>query len=203
MNLTNAPMDILARLREGDSSAFNEIFKQFHKAVFYFANKLVENKEEAEDIAQVTFTKLWKHRDQFETVEKLKAFLYITARNRCLDYIKLRKARETDIKTIQYLAQKEWEDTENRIIKADILRSVYYRIELLPKKQKMIFKMLYWENLSFREIGERLNMTPANIRMHKSLAIKNLRALLERSNLLCWLLSFLPAASFTGLLLPF
>ena len=195
-------MDIISRLNKGDSLAFNEIFKQFHKAIFYFANKLIENREEAEDIAQVTFIKLWEHRTQFDSPEKLKAFIYITARNRCLDYIKLRKARESDIKIIQYLSQKETE-IENRIIKADILRSVFFHVESLPKKQQMIFKMFYWENKSFGEIEEILNMSQANIRMHKSLAVKNLRAMLGRSNLFTWLLTLLSGALLTGYLLLF
>jgi RNA polymerase sigma-70 factor (family 1) len=182
MHLTNLPGDMIRRLQNSDQRSFDLVYKQFHKAIHFFVKNLIDNANDAEDIAQDTFIKFWERRHDFETHENIKAFLYITARNAGLDYLKLKKGRESDHKILQHISQKEM-TIENQIIAADLLRRVYFGVDCLPKKQRQVFKMLYIDKLSFKEIGERLNMNIATVRMHKALAKKHLRSLLGSNSL--------------------
>lgn len=183
MLLTNLPGDMIKRLQNNDQRSFDVVYKQFHKAIYYFANRLVDNGNEAEDIAQDTFIKFWERRHSFETSDNIKAFLYITAKNACLDSLKIKKSRETDHKILQQISRKET-NIENGIIAADLLRRVYYGVDYLPKKQRQVFKMHFVDKLSLQEIESRLNMSATAVRMQKSLAIKNLRSILGGNSLL-------------------
>jgi RNA polymerase sigma-70 factor (ECF subfamily) len=53
----------VSKLKEGDVTSFDDIFKKYHKKVYYFANSYLKNKEEAEDVVQEVFMNIWRHRD--------------------------------------------------------------------------------------------------------------------------------------------
>lgn len=171
---TNLPGDIIYRLRNDDPKAFDLVYRQYYGAIFYLANRMVDNTPEAEDVTQNTFIKFWNYRTKFETPEKIKAFLYITASNACRDCLKIRKGREKDHRIIGLISKKE-ATIENEIIRADLLRQVYQLAGNLPDKQQKVFKMLYVENRTYKEVEEELDMSPTTVRMHKSLALKNLK----------------------------
>lgn len=79
------------RLASGDVSAFEAVFRQYYPRVRAFALGLTKEASDADDIAQQVFVKLWTHRSQLVTVRNLDAYLFKTARNTFLDYIRSRK----------------------------------------------------------------------------------------------------------------
>ena len=67
---------IIKKLKEGDVLSFDEIFKKYHKKVYYFALSYLKNKEEAEDIVQEVFMNLWKYRDQINEYYVFSKYLF-------------------------------------------------------------------------------------------------------------------------------
>ena len=191
-NFTNLPGDIVHRLQSDDPQALDFVYHQYHKPIFYLVNRMVDNTSQAEDITQETFIKFWNIRKNFQTPENIRAFLYIAASNACRDYLREKKRKEKDHRIIQIISRKEM-NIENAIIKADLLRQVYQCADNLPDKQQKVFKMLYVENRTYKEIEKELDMSPTTVRMHKSLALKNLRNMFGANSFLTLLFVCLTA----------
>lgn len=91
---------VLVRFQKGDARAFQEVFDFYYDNIFYFVYKLLESKEDAEDVAIQIFDKLFRMHTQFETVPNIKAFLFISARNLSFNYIRARQYREEREKSL-------------------------------------------------------------------------------------------------------
>ena len=80
----------IAAFQNGDKEAFNHVFNMFYKRVCFFAAGIV-NEDGAEDIVQDAFIKLWERRNSFNNLNAIKAFLYLTTKNSCINTYKHQK----------------------------------------------------------------------------------------------------------------
>src|ERR1043165_4743795 len=83
--------EIIDGLQRNDSRIFDYLFNEYYTQLQYFAERLVSNREEAQDIVITVFRKFWSLKDNFQSNNNIKAFLYITIRNQCLDYLRYRQ----------------------------------------------------------------------------------------------------------------
>jgi len=148
----------------------------------------VDNQLEAEDIVAESFIKLWHKHNDFETLTNIKAFLFITTKNSCLNYIK-KIERQTSIhEQLQREGVSFEEDINFAEIEAEMLQQLYTEIERLPRKCKNIFKLIYLEGLKTDEIAQRLEISNKTVLNQKLRAIQLLRSALFKKNLLYLLL---------------
>src|ERR1700759_2439708 len=75
----------------GEEETFDYFFRQYFAALSFFAQSIIRNQEDAKDIVQDCFLKLWEIDTVEEKVEATKSFLYTMVRNRCIDYVRRRK----------------------------------------------------------------------------------------------------------------
>lgn len=172
----------------GEHKALEAVFNRHYRALWYFAHSLIDDKWEAEDIVVDSFLKLWKLRDNFETDQNMKAFLYITTRNACFNYLKHVEVRRYSHKELRYLhgevIEENVEDViDCKIIESEVLREIVHEVKSLPPAMNAVFKLLL-HGLSTDEISRKLNLSPATIRVQKSKAIKVIRLALARKKLL-------------------
>ena len=78
--------NIVTDIRGGDKDSFKEFFEDYYPILCVFSSKYVKNEEQCKDIAQETLLSYWEKRADFEDIYKVKGFLYMVARNRCLNY---------------------------------------------------------------------------------------------------------------------
>lgn len=182
--------DIISGFHKGNSRAFDLLFDMFFPALCYFANKLIEDRQEAEDIVLDTFQKLWARREHFESMPNVKAFLYITVRNTCLNYLRYRDTqRKRAREMLKSLPEKFEEDAEQHRIRAEVLRNIYTEIEKLPVKCREVFELAFFEDLKTNEIAGRLHISESTVRNQKARALQLLRyALSGRELLMLYLL---------------
>ncbi len=187
--MQNPGHQIIAGFREGNKEAFAAVYKSHYAALFFFVKRFVVDRAEAEDITAETFIKLWKIRQNFESHQNIKAFLYITARNACLDCLRARQRSTGMQQEMLYLLLQQNDMTFiHDEIRADVLTQVKEKIEDLPPKCKQIFKMAFFERLKNGEIAERLGLTLQTVKNQKVRAIKLLRLALKRDLVLLTLL---------------
>lgn len=155
-------------------------FDCFYLDVFYFARKMLDdNDEEAKDIALQVFQKLFVIHDQFATASNIKAFLFISTRNSCLNF--LRYVRNNHGKHKEFVQKMEDDyklmlenDTEITIM--DMLASA---INNLPEACQRIFRLLYFEGFKPAEVAEKLQITVDNVYNQRKRAIQLLRISLK------------------------
>jgi len=139
-----------------------------------FALQILQDEEEAKDVLQDIFLKLWQKRDELEKVENLDAFAMRMTRNRCLDVIKSRRTVSMEgIKKIN-LADENWSDTDH-LENADSVSLVKRIISELPDIQRTIIQLRDIEQLEYEEIAEATEMNVNAIRVNLSRARKKVR----------------------------
>jgi RNA polymerase sigma-70 factor (family 1) len=179
----------IAAFKRGETHALNHVFKLYNRPLRYFAEQLTGDRQEAEDIVAETFIKLWKRHPHFETALNIRAFLYITARNACLDFLNYTKKQHERKKELTYLSSDDEQPIIHTMIKAEILGEIYREIEQLPTECKKVFKMSYLEGLRNQEIADQLNLSVHTVKNQKARAIKLMRVRLNISQLILFLLS--------------
>ncbi|QIH34469.1 sigma-70 family RNA polymerase sigma factor [Sphingobacterium sp. DR205] len=178
MNSDNMTQDFLAlKFAEGDRHAFSEIFHKFQPALVFFANRMIfrYHLNDAEEIVQDIFVKLYDKRASFKTFESVKAFLYISAKNACLNRIEKEKVRLR--RYDHYIAA--FDESEDKILNdmiySEVVREISSEIDLLPTKCRQIMKQFFEQDRSTKEIAEDLEITVSTVKAQKARAISILK----------------------------
>jgi RNA polymerase sigma-70 factor (ECF subfamily) len=184
--MKNPGHQIIAGFQQGSKEAFAAVYNMHYSRLYGFIKKLVDDREEAQDITAETFVKLWKLHANFNTAENIKAFLYITARNACMDYLRYRQRQTANKQELGYVLLQEESSvptTTNDEIKTEVLKQVHNEIENLPAQCRRIFKMAWLEGKKNAQIAEQLALTEQTIRNQKARAVKILRVALANYNM--------------------
>lgn len=191
--------DLLTQFSEGDAGAFTAIYNEYYPTLYYFVKRFINEREDAEDITADIFVRLWKLHANFNSINNIKAFLYITARNTCLDFLRLRQRQNEKHKELLYvLLQEPAEGILKDDLKTEILKFIYEEIENLPPSPRRVFKMSYLDGLSNEAIAKKLHINNQSVRNHKQRAIKFLRmAILSRNILAASFIYLYPLAHLT------
>ena len=169
---------LVRRFINGDSAALKTIYDRFFMHLYYFAYRITQNNTEAEDIAVVTLEILLRRHENFVTINNIKAFLFITVKNKCLKYLDATKRHRASEQEISILIDPKEDYVLAQMVRSEFLMEVYREIESLPPVRKTVFKMLFIDGLDSQEIARQLKMTPAAVYNNKLKALKQLRNIL-------------------------
>ncbi|MET3877098.1 RNA polymerase sigma-70 factor (family 1) [Chitinophaga sp. OAE865] len=178
---------LLQKFAGGEQSAFRFIFNQHYKALCYFAFTIVADAQEAEDLVQETFSKLWNKRGDFQSAASIKAFLFIATKNACLNFLKSRERLHVKEKEFSYLqedeATTEMAGFDPVLTETEIIHQLYEEIERLPTQCRRIFKLSYLEGRKNEEIATSLQISYNTVRAQKLRALKLIRSSLIKKNI--------------------
>ena len=142
--------------------------------LYRLAHFLLQNKEEAEDILQDVFLKLWTNKHKLHAYNSIEAFAMTITKNLCLDKLKQAKRKQwVDIEDMNLRAPDATPD--QRFEQTDNAQKVQELLETLPEQQKLVLHLRDVEGFSFEEIEQITNLTINNIRVLLSRARKNVR----------------------------
>ncbi len=185
--------DLLSRLQERDEEAFNEIFLALYPRLCLFAERFVQDSSDAEDIVEEAFIKLWNQPVLFNDDEHLKASLYRSIRNACLNFLKVNQ-RRVDRDSFFFEERGEYDEATylSEITRTELLAELYAAIsELPPQAQKVIIKS-YIEGQSNQEVADDLSLSINTVKNHKQHGLALLRKKLsDNSYFLLFILSSL------------
>lgn len=168
---------VIDGLKNNESRVFDYLFNEYYTQLQYFAERLISNREEAQDIVITAFRKFWSIKDNFQTANNIKAFFYITVRNQCLDYLRY-KQRFNEVKKeyeSHLLSADELQQTDNLIIETDLINKIYLEVQKLPNRCREIFILTYFKGLKTKEIAHALQISESAVTTQRSLAIKYLK----------------------------
>jgi RNA polymerase sigma-70 factor (ECF subfamily) len=178
-----AQYDLIARYNRGDPAAFNRIYDEYYPVIYTFVRRFINAEHDAKDIVTDTFLKLLNPGIHFENQLKLKAFLYLTAKNACFDYLKHIRFRQ---KFENELLNLWLEETENLMEaaedRAEIQDRVRRAIEGLPDKCRLVFILYFTGGLKNSEIAARLKISEKTVSNQRSLAVKLLKITILKIN---------------------
>lgn len=139
-----------------------------------FALQILQDEEEAKDVLQDVFLKLWQKRDELVKVENLEAFAFRMIRNRCLDAIRARRTVSMDVVKKGHIPDEESSETDH-LEYTDSVSLVKQIIIGLPDLQRTVIQMRDVEQLEYEEIAEVTQLNVNAIRVNLSRARKKVR----------------------------
>jgi len=162
-------IELLMRLKKGDEHAFEIIFKRYYAPMVLFAVNYLHDKDRSESIVQDVFVKFWEKRSVLE-ISSLRGYLVVSIRNRCHNEQKrlgvvrsYEKYVDSDDGVWPQYQDKESVERINRVI------------EELPPRRKIIFKMSRIDGLKYKEIADKLAISPKTVEVQMGKALKYLR----------------------------
>ncbi|MCB0795903.1 MAG: RNA polymerase sigma-70 factor [Flavobacteriales bacterium] len=178
--------DQLHRLASGDLSAMESLFKEHFAPLSIFAFQYLKDRDQAEDLVQELFIRIWEGRSELQVKTSIKAYLYASVRNRCLNALKAAK-RVVPLDAVGQEPMEEEEGDEDLLtLRAARVRAA---IEGLPEERRKVFRMSRYEGLKYQEIADRLGISAKTVENQMGKALKTLRVeLADLMPLIAWLL---------------
>jgi len=149
---------IIEQLREGSKEAFHLLFDTFGPKIHAFALSYLKNKEDAEELLQDVFLKLWEIRASLDVSKNIKSLLFKISINLIYDFIR-RKNIEKAYLNYSGLSQSYSNNTWNEVIYNDMLENLNLLVNTMPKQRQRIFQLSKEAGLSNDEIAKELNLS--------------------------------------------
>ncbi|WP_026902915.1 RNA polymerase sigma-70 factor [Pedobacter glucosidilyticus] len=163
-------------LQQGYEQAFKQIYERYKGVLYLHAVKMLKDRDEAQDVVQEIFTKLWDKRETIIINTTLSAYLYTAIRNKILDIFSHEKVVATHQQSLQdFINQGEYQ-TDNYMLEKELIVLIEKEISALPTKMKEVFELSRRKNLSYSQIAEQLDISENTVRKHISKALSRLRS---------------------------
>jgi RNA polymerase sigma-70 factor, ECF subfamily len=174
--MDSSEQQLLERIKAGDESAFESLFRAHYSILCAFSRKFVANSDEAEEIVQDLFLTLWEKRMDFLPTLSLRSYLFASVRNSCLNHLKHLKVRDKHqshslAQPVEFAA-----DPGEALQAAELQARIGLAIETLPDRCGEIFKMSRFEGMKYQEIADQLQLSPRTVEVQIGKALKLLRA---------------------------
>jgi RNA polymerase sigma-70 factor (ECF subfamily) len=174
----NPDKNIVAGLKNGDHHAFEYFFKKYSKRVYGFAFKMLNNKHESENMVQVIFMKLWENREFLDENLSLKSYLFQITRNTVTNLLKRKIHHQV---YLDYMKGSEsCNNMDDEIEYQELNKEIENSIEGLPERRKAMFLMSRYENMSYKEIAAKLNVSVNTVDTQIRHALKYLKEELKK-----------------------
>lgn len=157
----------------GDKESFGKIYQMFYKRIYRFCAINLYQQEIAQDICQETFVKAWRSIDSFQFKQggSFQAFLFRIARNLIIDFS--RKKKNVSLENYQEIEQHD--DIEERIDQASEEEHLHKVLDKLDSDEKQLIVLRYFEDLSFSELSQVVNIKEGALRVKVHRILKKIK----------------------------
>ncbi len=151
---------------------FEGLFRDYFKPLVNFARKFLPDIDDAKEIVHDVFINLWEKKQTIDLQNSVKSYLYTSVNNRCLNFIRDNK---------KFNDNAELETADSSIPPADNFSEIEIQaiidrtLQNLSPKVREVFKLSRYENLKYKEIAEKLDISQKTVESHISAALKELR----------------------------
>ncbi|MDR0700323.1 MAG: RNA polymerase sigma-70 factor [Tannerella sp.] len=173
MNVTS---ETLRELKKGDHKAFEAVFLSYFDKVKRFIAGLVRSEDDAEDLAQDVFAKLWTERETINTQFSFNAFLYTMSRNAAYNYLKHKLVQTNYVN--EYIQREETDTPEELMFAKEIDLLIEMALCRMTEKKREIYRMSRNEGLSNDEIAARLNISRKTVENNLTMVLREIRKII-------------------------
>lgn len=176
---------LIESIKKGDQKSFEFLFKSYYSDLCKYARNIVHNETTAEDLVMDIFVKIWEAESKLGISSSLSGYLYQSVHNHCLNYLTRRHKQfsELNAETIKLLntliSPDASFDPSEGINLAELSNRIEQSIEHLPEGCRKIFILSRTEELSHKEIAQRLGISENTVKVQIYRALIKLRILLK------------------------
>lgn len=180
-------VECISKIKDGDATAFKELFFAYKDALFGYACKLCRSQEMAEEAVQEVFMKVWIGRQQLDPALSIRAYLHTAIRHCVFNALKKAALDETLRQTVFRHQPVAANTTEDDVMAAELQRMKSKMLDMLPPQRKLIFCLSRIEGLSHEEIALRLGISKNTVKDQIVKASRFLRQQLHAHQVLFYL----------------
>lgn len=179
-------LENIQKAKEGDQMSFKYLLDTYWAYVFYYQLKNISNENDAEDVTIQTFSKAFDKINTYNDNYKFGTWLISISKNVYIDYIRKRKitinasTHSSDIEEVKQIVDDAL-SPEDKIIKEQNLEKLLKDIKQLKPKYQEVIQLRFFQELSYKEISQKLNDPINNIKV-KLLRAKKLLAEIIKEN---------------------
>ncbi len=179
---TNEENILIDAINNGDTRAYGQLVDRYKDLVYTLALRMLKHREEAEEVAQDTFIKVFKSLDKFKGDSKFSTWIYRVAYNTCLDNIKKNKKHLNNVAIDEFTFNKleTIDNALDNIIKEEKSVLIKKCINKLPEDSSALLTLFYFEELSLDEISKIINVEANTVKVKLFRARKKLAVILEQ-----------------------
>lgn len=180
MKNPKANIELVRLLKKGDMAAFDIIYNIFCYKLHEFVLRYLKKEEDAEEIVQEVFIKIWESRGKIDVYASFESFLFTIAYNSTMSVL---RKRVSEKKYLEYLKSLQQIDTANEVINEihfrELNKKVQSLIEQLTPRQKEIYLLSRDEGLTHKKIAQKLNISENTVKNHLVTTLKILKSQID------------------------
>jgi len=174
--------DLIAKVLDGDTNAFSVLVNRYKDLVFSLALKMLKNREEAEEISQDAFIKVYKSLHKFKGDSKFSTWIYKVVYNSCLDRIKQYKKNYALVPIDEFNENqvKTLDNAFDALVSQDRKNAIQACLNKLPSEDSFLLTLYYFEEQSLEEISKIVGLTANNVKVKLFRSRKKLATILKQ-----------------------
>lgn len=173
--MTLTEQELIRQLKEGSRRAFDAIYRMYARRLLAYCKEYTKSMEDAEEIVQDVFVRLWNGREQIRQEETLRSLLFIMSKHLLINAY---RSRVNDVSYEDYLdcrTEALASDTHYHIEYEEFMRQLRKALQTLPPTQRKVIELSRLEELSNKEVAERLSLSEQTVKNQLSLGLKALK----------------------------
>lgn len=162
-------------LAKRDESAFEQVFKKYFKNLHAYAFTILKDEDDAEEMVQQVFFKLWERTETISISGSVAAYLYRAVHNESLNHLKHLKVRSDHRLHVAYTMKNETDHASKKLMNSELEAKLHAALNDLPEQCRSIFQMSRFDDMKYREIADKLDISIKTVENQMGKALKLLR----------------------------
>jgi len=163
-------------LTKRDEAAFEQVFKTHFKNLHAYAFAMLKDEDDAEEMVQQVFFKLWERSEHLSLSGTIAAYLYRAVHNESLNFLKHQKVKKGHQLHVAYRMKNKSDQSYGRIFSKELENKFREALNELPEQCRTVFQLSRFEDMKYKDIADKLDISIKTVENHMGKALKLLRS---------------------------
>ena len=163
----------IRKLAAGDARMFGALYRIFFPKIHQFALMLLKDNQDADDVCQIIFMKVWLKRKSLLEVTNLDSYLFILSKNTIIDYLSSEKMKNNDSDKV--IDRIDTVTPHDNLVASDTQLLIDMVVENMPEQRQNIYRMSREQHLKNEEIAAKLGIQKKTVENHLNLALRDIK----------------------------
>lgn len=166
-------------LKEGNKEIFEEVYRRYYSPLCFYCVRYVGDIEEAKEIVQSLFLKIWIKRNELNINTNVKSYLYRAVQNYALNHLHQQKIKQKYIINKAHFPKQISENGQLKLEEEELRNMIKSAVLKLPDKRRKIFELSRYENMNYTQIANHLTISVKTVEAQMTKSLKYLRQVLK------------------------
>ena len=168
---------LLSELSSGKEDAFDKVYNHYLHSIYSFVIKFVKSPELTKDLTQEIFIRIWENRSRLSKVKSFRAYLFVTARNHVLNF--LREASSSNVILTEIINSYASPQGANEMISKEYEQWLHNVLESMSPQMRAVFKLCREQNKNYDEVADLLQITKNTVKKHMVRSMRVIKGRLD------------------------